>query len=55
VLEEIILLIENRTWEEVIPPKNTNIVNLKWVFTIKTKLDRTVERFKARLIARGFT
>jgi hypothetical protein len=55
VLEEIISLMENGTWEEVIPPKNTNMVDSKWVFTIKTKPDGTVERFKARLVARGFT
>ncbi|KAF7567667.1 hypothetical protein PtrM4_142580 [Pyrenophora tritici-repentis] len=55
VLEEITSLIENGTWEEVVPPKDANMVDLKWVFTIKTKPDGTVERFKARLVARGFT
>ncbi|KAF7573927.1 hypothetical protein PtrM4_055500 [Pyrenophora tritici-repentis] len=55
VLEEITSLIENGTWEEVVPPKDANIVDSKWVFTIKTKPDGTVERFKARLVARGFT
>lgn len=55
VLEEIISLIENGTWEEVLPPKDANMVDSKWVFTIKTKPDGMVERFKARLVARGFT
>jgi hypothetical protein len=55
VLEEIISLIENGTWEEVLRPKDANMVDLKWVFTIKTKPDGTIERFKARLVARGFT
>ncbi|KAF7569560.1 UBN2 multi-domain protein [Pyrenophora tritici-repentis] len=55
ILEEIIALIENRTWEEVPKPKDANMVDSKWVFTVKTNLDGTVERFKARLVARGFT
>ena len=55
VLEEIIALLESRTWEEVLRPKDANLVDSKWVFTIKTKPDGTVERFKARLVARGFT
>jgi len=55
VLEEIISLMENGTWEEVLRPKDANTVDSKWVFTIKTKPDGTVERFKARLVARGFT
>jgi hypothetical protein len=29
VLEEIISLMENRTWEEVLRPKDANIVNSK--------------------------
>jgi hypothetical protein len=55
VLEEIISLMENGTWEEVLRPKDANMVDSKWVFTIKTKPDGTIERFKARLVARGFT
>ncbi|KAF7578672.1 UBN2 multi-domain protein [Pyrenophora tritici-repentis] len=52
ILEEIIALMENRTWEEVPKPKDANMVDSKWVFTVKTNLDGTVERFKARLVAR---
>jgi hypothetical protein len=55
VLEEIISLMENGTWEEVLRPKDANIVDSKWVLTIKTKLDGIIERFKARLVVRGFT
>ncbi|EDN93221.1 hypothetical protein SS1G_12167 [Sclerotinia sclerotiorum 1980 UF-70] len=54
IQEEINSLVQNGTWEEFILPKGSNLVSTKWVFTIKTK-DNKVERFKARLVARGFS
>jgi Reverse transcriptase (RNA-dependent DNA polymerase)/gag-polypeptide of LTR copia-type len=53
--EELISLLENGTWKEVVPPKDVNLVSTKWVYLIKTKVDGTIERFKARLVARGFS
>ena len=43
------------TWETVPRPPNTNVVGSKWVFRIKRKADGTIEKYKARLVARGFT
>ncbi|KAF7564387.1 uncharacterized protein PtrM4_152160, partial [Pyrenophora tritici-repentis] len=53
--EEIRTLVGNGTWEELIPPQGANLVTTKWVFTVKLKVDGTIERFKARLVARGFS
>ncbi|RKF82618.1 hypothetical protein GcM3_023031 [Golovinomyces cichoracearum] len=50
--EELTGLISNGTWEECILPNKTNLVSTKWVFTIKTNLDGSVERFKTRLVAK---
>ena len=36
------------------PPAGTNLVSLKWVFDVKGSKGK-IERFKARLVARGFT
>ena len=52
---EIKALIGNKTWKEVVPPPKTNIVICKWGFKVKTNLDGSLEKFKARLVARGFT
>lgn len=48
-------LMKNDTWELVDAPEEKKIVGCKWVFTVKCKLDGSVERYKARLVAKGFT
>ncbi|KAI0991569.1 hypothetical protein K3495_g16618, partial [Podosphaera aphanis] len=55
ITSEIESLVGNKTWEEVELPKSANLVSTKWVFTIKTNPDGSTERFKARLVARGFS
>ncbi|KAI1006139.1 hypothetical protein K3495_g2087 [Podosphaera aphanis] len=48
-------LLSNGTWEEQKLPTGANLVSTKWVFTIKLKNDGTIESYKARLVARGFS
>ena len=36
-------------------PKGKIIERCKWVFTIKYRLDGSLERYKAQLVAKGFT
>ncbi|KAJ4721161.1 Retrovirus-related Pol polyprotein from transposon TNT 1-94 [Melia azedarach] len=55
VLEEMIALKKNNTWELIKLPTGKKTVGCKWVFTIKFKADGTVERYKARLVAKGYT
>jgi len=55
VFEEMNALRKNGTWEIVELPRGKKVVGCKWVFTIKSKVDRSVERYKARLVAKGFT
>ncbi|KAI0993191.1 hypothetical protein K3495_g14993, partial [Podosphaera aphanis] len=55
ILDEIDALVSNGTWEEHILPDGANTVSTKWVFTIKLKKDGSIERYKARLVARGFS
>ena len=55
VQEEMNALQNNSTWEIFDLPKEKKIVGCKWVFTIKYKADGSVERYKTRLVAKGFT
>lgn len=52
--EEIDSMNKNEVWELVDRPPG-NIVTNKWVFKIKKNADGTIERYKARLVARGFS
>ena len=41
---------KNGTWEIVELPQNKRTVGCKWVFTVKYKLDGSLERYKLRFI-----
>ena len=53
--EELKALEKNNTWEVVDRPARQSIVDCKWVYKVKQNFDGTTERYKARLVARGFT
>jgi hypothetical protein len=46
---------QNGTWELVRLPRGRRAVTSRWVFKLKLLADGTVDKFKARLCARGFT
>ncbi|KZV29502.1 Cysteine-rich RLK (receptor-like protein kinase) 8 [Dorcoceras hygrometricum] len=46
---------KNQTWELMLLPKDKTTVGCKWVFNVKLNADGSLERYKARLVARGFT
>ena len=53
--EELDALHKNNTWDMVDLPPGQSIVGCRWVYKIKTKADGFVERYKACLVAKGFT
>ena len=52
---EINSLLINKTWTLVKRPGNINIVDCKWVFNIKNDEFGNPSKYKARLVARGFS
>ena len=54
IFEEMKAL-ENNTWEKVNLPEEKTLVRCKWVFMVKSNLDESLERYKAKLVAKGLT
>lgn len=42
------------TWELIPPPKGSKIIGNKCVFRTKLKGDRTLDKYKSRVVAKGF-
>lgn len=51
--QELVSLEENDTWELVRLPNDKKPIACKWVFKTKFKPNGEVDRYKARLVARG--
>ncbi|GKV50098.1 hypothetical protein SLEP1_g56814 [Rubroshorea leprosula] len=53
--EEYTALLRHKTWVLVLRPPDVNVVCSKWVFKFKRHADGTLERYKACLVAQGYT
>jgi hypothetical protein len=48
-------ILSNGTWELVDRPYGCKPVGCKWVFKTKLRYDGTIDKYKATLVAKGYT
>ena len=53
--DEIQSLVENGTFELVQLPPGRRAIGSRWVFRVKRNADGSIERYKGRLVAKGFS
>ena len=53
--EELDALHKTRTLDLVDLPSRKSAIGCKWVYKIKTRSDDTIDRYKAHIVAMGFT
>jgi hypothetical protein len=55
MIEEYESILRNYVWEVVPRPQGKSVVTSKWIYKIKHAADSSIEKFKARFVARGFS
>jgi Reverse transcriptase (RNA-dependent DNA polymerase) len=53
--EEYLMHLQNRTWEIVKLPPGKKAIGSGWVYRVKRNADGSIERYKGRLVAKGFS
>jgi hypothetical protein len=48
-------IMKNDVWDIVLRPEEKSVVTSKWIYKIKHAADGSVEKYKARFVARGFS
>jgi hypothetical protein len=53
--EEYQTIMKNDVWDVVPRPEGKSVVTSKWIYKIKHAVDGSIEKHKARFVARGFS
>jgi hypothetical protein len=53
--EEYQSILKNGVWDVVPRPKEKSVVSSKWIYKTKHAVDGSIEKYKARFVARGFS
>ncbi|KAA3460884.1 DNA polymerase zeta catalytic subunit-like [Gossypium australe] len=54
IKSELDSIMQNHTWELVDLPPGIKPLNSKWIFKWKMKVDGTIDKYKARLVIKGY-
>ena len=55
MIKEYQSIMKNDVWDVVPRPKGKFVVTSKWIYKIKHAADGSIEKYKARFVARGFS
>ena len=55
MIEEYQSIIKNDVWDVVPRTKGKSLVTSKWIYKIKHATDGSIEKYKARFVAQGFS
>jgi hypothetical protein len=55
MMEEYQSIMKNDVWEIVPRPEGKSVVTSKWVYKIKHAVDGSIDKYKARFMARVFS
>jgi len=47
-------LMKNETWDLVLYPNEKNVISNKWIYKVKNNSVGDIEKYKVRLVAKGF-
>lgn len=53
--EELYAMEANNTWSVVSLPAHQHTIRCRWVYKVKYKADGTLDKYEARLVAKGYT
>ena len=53
--ERVPLNKKNDVWDIVTKPEGKSVVSSKWIYKIKHAANGSIEKYKARFVARGFS
>ena len=55
MMEEYQCIMKNDVWEIVSRPDGKSVVTSRWLYKIKHGADGSIEKYKARFVAKGFS
>jgi hypothetical protein len=53
--EKIKCIENNETWKLMDVPDDRDVISVKWIYKTKKYVEGNVQKYKERLVARGFT
>lgn len=52
---EVDLSERNNTWKSLEKSKEINVIGLKWIYKTKANMDGPMQKYKATLVAKGYS